>query len=44
MIKEIKPTDILRDSRLLINGNFKELDERLKKIEKTQKAKKKSRN
>ena len=32
MIKEIKSTDTLKDSRVLINNNFRELDERLKKV------------
>jgi len=34
MIKEIKGTDKISDSRVIINDNFKDLDERLKKIEK----------
>lgn len=33
MIKEIKGEDKISDSRILINENFKELDERMKKIE-----------
>lgn len=40
MIKEIKGTDIINDSRILINENFKELDERLRKIEEKLKIKK----
>lgn len=34
MIKEIKGTDKISDSRMVINDNFKDLDERLRKIEK----------
>jgi len=41
MIKEIKPTDKIKDSRVLINDNFKQLDERLKKLEEEFKTKKK---
>ncbi len=33
MIKEIKSSDTIKDSRELINENFKELDKRLKKVE-----------
>ena len=39
MIKEIKGTDKISDSRLVINDNFKDLDERLKKIEEKLKIK-----
>ena len=47
MIKEIKGTDKISDSRLVINDNFKDLDKRLKKIEeklkiRTQKPKSKN--
>ncbi len=44
MIKEIKGTDKISDSRILINDNFKELEERLKKIEKKLKIKTKNGN
>lgn len=40
MIKEIKITDKLGDARILVNNNFKELNERLKRIEKKLKTKK----
>ena len=40
MIKEIKGTDKISDSRVVINDNFKDLDERVKKIEKKLKLKK----
>lgn len=40
MIKEIKSTDTLGNSRILINDNFKELNERLKKVEEILKKKK----
>ena len=40
MIKEIKLTDKIGDARVLVNDNFKELDERLKKIEKKFKIRK----
>jgi len=43
MIKELKGTTKVSDSRFLINDNFKELDRRLKKLEDKLKAKK-SRN
>ena len=33
MIKEIKPTDKISDSRTVINENFFNLDERLKRVE-----------
>ncbi|QQG42526.1 MAG: hypothetical protein HYW15_03420 [Candidatus Giovannonibacteria bacterium] len=41
MIKEIKATDLIRDSRILINENFKKLEARLRKIEKRLKKSKK---
>ncbi|MDP3785373.1 MAG: hypothetical protein Q8R12_04950 [bacterium] len=44
MIKEIKPTDKIGDSRVLINVNFKELDERLKKVERGLKTRKSKRS
>lgn len=34
MIKEIKLTDTIGNMRVFINENFKELDERLKMVEK----------
>lgn len=40
MIKEIKATNKVSDSRILINDNFKELDRRLKKLEEKLKIKK----
>lgn len=44
MIKEIKSADTLKDSRVLINNNFRELDERLKKVEEKSKARKSKRS
>jgi len=40
MIKEIKATSKITDSRIFINDNFKELDRRLKKLEEKLKIKK----
>ena len=40
MIKEVRPTDRIKDSRVLVNDNFKELDERLKKVERKLQVKK----
>ena len=34
MLKEIKTTDRIGDAMILVNDNFKELEERLKKVEK----------
>ena len=40
MIKKIKATNKVSDSRNLINSNFKELDKRLKELEDKLKIKK----
>jgi len=40
MIKEIKPVGTVRNAIVLVNDNFKELGERLKKVEKKLKIKK----
>lgn len=42
MIKEIRGSDKISDSRLVINDNFKDLDKRLKKIEEKLKIKTKN--
>ncbi|MFH0923704.1 MAG: hypothetical protein V1825_03140 [Candidatus Falkowbacteria bacterium] len=34
MIQKIKATDTIKDSRELINKNFKDLEDRIKKLEK----------
>ena len=39
MIKEIKGSDKISDSRLVINNNFKDLDKRLRKTEEKLKIK-----
>lgn len=44
MIKEIKVTDKISEAPALLNNNFKELDERLKKVEKKLKTKKSKRS
>jgi len=42
MIKKVKGTDKISELPVLLNGNFKELDERLKKVEEKLKIKKRS--
>lgn len=43
MIKELKKTDYISYLPTLLNANFKELDERLKKVEEKLKIKKRNR-
>ncbi len=44
MIKEIKSTDKIGNTRILINDNFRELDERLRRVEKDLKTRKSKRS
>jgi hypothetical protein len=44
MIKEIKGTDKVSDLPILLNANLKELDERLKEVEKKLKIKRASKH